>query len=42
MTWKNTVKEGFLGAVKIGATFLGFLLGNCNVKEEEKRGDQQK
>ena len=32
MTWKNTVKEGFLGAV-IGATFLRFLLGNCNVKE---------
>ena len=38
MTWKNTVKEGFLGAVKIGATFLGFLLGNCNVKEVKEVG----
>ena len=30
MNWKNTIQEGFLGPIKIGVTFLWFLLGNIN------------
>lgn len=33
INWKHTVRESFSGPIKIDVTFLGFLLGNFNMRE---------
>ena len=33
MNWKNSFQQGFPGPIKIGVTFMGFLLANFNVSE---------